>query len=72
MSEDWGMGTILERGRERVMFVAWDKMRDRMGGGVGWFVAIRLTRGITEMHRPGEVVNYQRPGFKVVEETLDG
>lgn len=62
------MGTVLARGGERVLFVAWDKQRDRLGVGVGWFVGIRLSKGITEFHRPGEVGNYHRAGYKIVEE----
>lgn len=73
---DWTYGTILVNRRARIMFLGWDKERQRMlGGGQPWFKAMKLDAGRPAYYpasaEVGDVANFTPHGWKVEEVPLD-
>lgn len=66
----WAYGTILVNRRARIMFLGWDKERQRMlGGGQPWFKAMKLdgTRFVSYATEDevGEIANFTPYGWQV-------
>ena len=70
MSKNWRYGMVLRRGRQRVMFVYFDKDRTKMMGS-GQFVGMRLNHGDRmppSVYKIGAMGNYTVAGWVLDDE----
>jgi hypothetical protein len=67
---EWKYGMVLQRGQRRVMFVQFDRSRNRMTGGE-WFIGMRLDyndRVPKEFYKIGDMANYTTSGWRLADE----